>query len=83
MRLMGGVVAVQAFYIISGFYMALILNTKYVGAGAYRVFIGNRFLRIYPVYWVVLILTVVLSCFSSLHTCLRLGRSTISEPIRR
>ena len=30
-RLMGGVVAVQAFYIISGFYMALILNTKYVG----------------------------------------------------
>lgn len=65
MRLMGGVVAVQAFYIISGFYMALILNTKYVGAGAYRVFIGNRFLRIYPIYWVVLILTVVLSCFSS------------------
>ena len=64
-RLMGGVVAVQAFYIISGFYMALILNTKYVGTGAYRVFIGNRFLRIYPIYWVVLILTVVLSCFSS------------------
>jgi peptidoglycan/LPS O-acetylase OafA/YrhL len=65
MRLMGGVVAVQSFYMISGFYMALILNTKYVGAGAYRVFIGNRFLRIYPIYWVVLILTVILSCFSS------------------
>jgi peptidoglycan/LPS O-acetylase OafA/YrhL len=64
-RLMGGVVAVQSFYIISGFYMALILSTRYVGAGAYRVFIGNRFLRIYPIYWVVLLFTVALSGFSS------------------
>lgn len=56
--------AVWSFFIISGFYMALILNEKYVGAnGSYRLFITNRFLRIFPVYIVVLILYVVLSSF--------------------
>ena len=45
-----GYVSVQVFYIISGFYMALILNTKYVGPGSYRVFIANRLLRIFPAY---------------------------------
>jgi len=29
--LVGGQAAVQAFYIISGFYMALVLNEKYIG----------------------------------------------------
>ena len=29
-RMCGGQVAVEAFYIISGFYMALVLNEKYV-----------------------------------------------------
>lgn len=56
----GPVIAVQTFYIISGFYMALILNEKYVGPGSYRLFITNRLLRIFPVYWVVLVLTVLL-----------------------
>lgn len=56
----GPVIAVQSFYIISGFYMALILNEKYVGPGSYRLFITNRLLRIFPVYWVVLVLTIVL-----------------------
>jgi len=63
LRLTGGVVAVQAFYMISGFYMALILNTKYTGKGSYKLFITNRFLRIYPAYWVVLLLTLAITCF--------------------
>ncbi|HLG03542.1 MAG TPA: acyltransferase [Bacteroidia bacterium] len=58
----GGMVSVQTFYIISGFYMALILHDKYKpGPGSYRLFITNRFLRIFPVYWAFLVI-VVLSC---------------------
>lgn len=58
----GGTVSVQAFYIISGFYMALILNEKYkAGPGSYRLFITSRFLRIYPAYWACLFI-VLLVC---------------------
>ncbi len=61
-KLTGGTVAVQAFYIISGFYMALILNEKYKDQkGAWKLFITNRFLRLYPIYWVVLILAIATS----------------------
>ncbi|MFZ9847896.1 MAG: acyltransferase family protein [Flavobacteriales bacterium] len=57
---LGGSVAVQAFFIISGFYIALILNEKYIEQNnSYQLFISNRFLRIYPIYWVVLILTLL------------------------
>lgn len=58
-RPLGGVEAVQTFYMISGFYMALILSEKYTGAGAYRLFLANRLLRIYPTYWVVLVISAV------------------------
>lgn len=54
--------AVCSFFVISGFYMALILHEKYIGKnGSYRLFIVNRFLRIYPLYWVILLLLVALS----------------------
>jgi peptidoglycan/LPS O-acetylase OafA/YrhL len=48
--------AVRLFYIISGFYMALILDRKYLGTskGAW-LFYSNRALRIFPVYWLVLV----------------------------
>lgn len=52
------VVAVRSFFMISGFYMALILTEKYK---SYKSFIISRFLRIYPIYWVVLILTILAS----------------------
>jgi peptidoglycan/LPS O-acetylase OafA/YrhL len=65
LKLTGGVVAVQTFYMISGFYMALILSTKYVGKGSYGLFLSNRFLRIYPAYWVVLVLTLAVSASGS------------------
>src|SRR6266700_3478623 len=58
----GEQLAVNAFFIISGFYMALILAEKYTGKnGSYRLFITNRFLRIYPLYWVVLLATIIFS----------------------
>src|SRR6266699_1944463 len=53
---------VYSFFIISGFYMAFILNKKYVGKkGSYLLFLSNRFLRIYPIYWVVLLVSIVFS----------------------
>jgi peptidoglycan/LPS O-acetylase OafA/YrhL len=57
----GGQVAVESFYMISGFYMALILNEKYIGKGNYFKFIYSRFLRIFPTYWIMLILAILLS----------------------
>jgi len=60
--LVGGQVAVQAFYIISGFYMALVLNEKYIGINSsYKLFISNRLLRLFPIYWVVLLITLLSS----------------------
>ncbi|MBI3510809.1 MAG: acyltransferase [Bacteroidetes bacterium] len=53
----GGMVSVETFYIISGFYMAMILNEKY-RTGSYRLFITNRFLRIFPLYWACLLLVL-------------------------
>jgi peptidoglycan/LPS O-acetylase OafA/YrhL len=42
--------AVQSFFLISGFYMALVLNEKYHRPGQYRLFLTQRFLRLYPTY---------------------------------
>jgi peptidoglycan/LPS O-acetylase OafA/YrhL len=64
LTLIGGKMAVQSFFIISGFYMALILNEKYIGKnGSYRLYITNRFLRIFPLYWLILLLTCLLFLF--------------------
>lgn len=59
--------AVQSFFIISGFYMSLILTEKYVGKGFYKKFIKGRILRIYPLYLVILIITLVISLPVSLN----------------
>jgi peptidoglycan/LPS O-acetylase OafA/YrhL len=72
-------IAVQAFYIISGFYMALILNEKYIGKNnSYKLFITNRFLRLYPIYWTVLLL-IILSSFGVIFIThgAKLGHFTI------
>lgn len=61
LRMCGGQVAVESFYMISGFYMALILNEKYTGIRSYKKFILSRFYRIFPVYWIVFIIALSLS----------------------
>lgn len=54
-----GSTAVRIFFMISGFYMALILDKKYMRlSNGYRLFLTNRFLRLYPVYWLVLLFTL-------------------------
>ena len=50
-------IAVQSFFVISGFYMALVLNEKY-GPGCYWLFISNRLLRLWPAYVIVLVLSL-------------------------
>ncbi len=69
LEFLGGKIAVQSFYIISGFYMSLILNEKYIDANnSYKLFITNRLMRLYPIYWVVLILVIISSIFFGILT---------------
>jgi peptidoglycan/LPS O-acetylase OafA/YrhL len=48
--------AVLLFFVMSGFYMALVLNEKY--ADDTRAFYKARLLRIFPVYWVCVLLSM-------------------------
>ena len=57
-RMTGGT-AVQAFFILSGFYMAMILDGKY-NVHSPRSFYYSRLLKIFPIYYVVLISSFVL-----------------------
>ena len=53
--------AVQAFFVISGFYMTLILDSKYERKGNARwLFYSNRVLRIFPMYYATLLLCLVI-----------------------
>lgn len=58
-RLVDGPTAVQAFFIISGFYISLVLHEKYgTSWGDTRLFYVNRLLRLYPSYWVILVIAI-------------------------
>ena len=64
--LVPGDTAVQCFYAISGFYMSLVLNEKYGSeSSSYLLFISNRFLRLFPAYAIVLLLTLWLALMVS------------------
>lgn len=67
----GADIAVQTFYIVSGFYMGLVLTEKYSHFSSY---FTNRLLRLYPAYLVVLAATLA-------HSLLRwaIGR-TAADP---
>jgi peptidoglycan/LPS O-acetylase OafA/YrhL len=57
---------VQLFFIISGFYMFLILDKKYYKlSNSYYYFITNRVLRIFPMYFAVLFLVISYALYSS------------------
>ena len=47
----GGKIAVELFFIISGFYIAMILAQKY--QQQFWVFFSNRLLKIFPCYWLI------------------------------
>jgi peptidoglycan/LPS O-acetylase OafA/YrhL len=44
-------VAVECFYVISGFFISLVLNEKYTAPDDIWAFYGKRFLRIFSLYW--------------------------------
>jgi len=54
--MVGGPLAVQCFFIISGFYMGMVLTERYDRPALNRAFYANRFLRIYGVYFLFLVL---------------------------
>ena len=56
----GSDTAVQCFFVISGFYMSLVLNGKY-GPGTYWLFVSNRILRLWPSYLIVLLLSLIVA----------------------
>ncbi|ANP45877.1 acyltransferase family protein [Candidatus Viadribacter manganicus] len=55
-KVLSGGLAVQSFFIISGFYMALVLDEKYRDVG---LFYSNRLLRLFPTYLAMLALGIV------------------------
>ena len=59
LRMTDGPTSVQCFYVISGFYMAMILNEKYVGPGSYAAFARSRLLRLAPMFLVTLLASVL------------------------
>jgi peptidoglycan/LPS O-acetylase OafA/YrhL len=67
-RLLYGDLAVQCFYMISGFYMALVLHEKYNHPRDYVVFLQQRFLRLYPSYLIILLFYVLVQGGCSLLT---------------
>lgn len=58
-----GRLAVECFFVISGFYMAMVLETKYglLTERRWRTFMASRIGRLYPVYLVVAVATLALA----------------------
>lgn len=71
----GGKHAVRIFFIISGFYMAMILSEKYhEGDRRKWLFYSNRALRIFPPFWIVLALEIIVTL-----AFLSMGRSPVES----
>ena len=76
LKIMGGGEAVQCFYMVSGFYMALVLTRKYTGPGSTVRFWGSRFFRLWPAYFLVVALTVAIALvmpFAGVHSGMTAG----------
>lgn len=57
-----GWLGVPVFFILSGFVIYLTVNKSKTSLSFFK----KRFLRLYPTYWICLILTLIIECFSSL-----------------
>lgn len=72
-----GAHAVIAFYAVSGYLMTKVLAEVYSGPSGLWRYALNRFLRIFPVYWLVVLLTVAFmlvtpSAFGNLNSAIKL-----------
>jgi peptidoglycan/LPS O-acetylase OafA/YrhL len=52
-------VAIRIFFMVSGFYMSLILSEKYIGNVGLRAFYEGTVLRILPIYYAALLFTIL------------------------
>jgi peptidoglycan/LPS O-acetylase OafA/YrhL len=70
--LLGGRTAVECFFVISGFYMMLVISGKYANLGnrMWPVFMLSRVSRLYPVYAVIAIATLLAAVFKGSSTLL-------------
>ena len=50
-------------FVLSGFYMGLVLTEKYTGPGRFRLFFTNRLLRLMPPYWIFLSFSLIVAVF--------------------
>jgi exopolysaccharide production protein ExoZ len=55
----GGIIGVDVFFCLSGFIMYYTMHGKFGTQGTVLGFLQKRFLRIYPVYWVATVLTLL------------------------
>lgn len=65
-----GFVAVCCFFLISGFYISLVLTERYHQNT--ELFYANRLLRLMPVWWIILVITIVaneLGALAALDCC--------------
>jgi peptidoglycan/LPS O-acetylase OafA/YrhL len=67
--IVGGELAVESFFMISGFYMAMVLTENYYSddrptSRAYGAFLLSRILRIYPTYLIVLLSAILFLLFT-------------------
>jgi peptidoglycan/LPS O-acetylase OafA/YrhL len=63
LQLAGGAFAVLIFFMVSGFLMQLVLTTRYDPTRDLMLFYGNRLLRIFPLYWMTLVTSLLLSAW--------------------
>jgi len=79
-KFLSGGLAVQAFFIISGFYMALVLDGKYKNVG---LFYSNRLLRLFPTYFAMIALTaiIVFAVNGSAHTSTEIIDRILQDPL--
>jgi peptidoglycan/LPS O-acetylase OafA/YrhL len=70
--------AVELFFVVSGFFMSLVLREKYATAGG---FYRSRFLRLFPAYWAALAASLLLLFTLDAHplTCWKSWSSAMTE----
>ncbi|NOT97666.1 MAG: acyltransferase [Sideroxydans sp.] len=67
-NILDGRAAVFCFFVVSGFYMEMVLTEKYnrerLGVGYAKMFYLSRFWRLYPTYFLVIVATIICTFFT-------------------